>query len=462
MDFHTGPRLLWHLMYSVPACLAAYTSFFEPCDDATVDVAEQSDRAESRALRKAGEYDRVAKMPAVRIQGCAWPPAAQVLGGGAPGVLPPRVLVGPAECGAQLALVAVHKYVGATMHYVLHFFSGQRRLGDYQDWLDQALDVAHCLVWVITLDVAIDAKLCDLSCSGGVARWLDLAIAGRVVMVLGGPFCETWNVAKWNGGSRATGAGPWAVRSSEHLWDLHDLDAGESQQAALGNAFLRTVNLFLAAACVHGFAAVMEHPQLPGWMPSAPSPWKLPELTLLARVGGTGCAHLDQCCCGTPWKKPTRLFAVGIPELGRLVARLPGVGRSCPALGHKHVTLTGKSGDGIYRIAPAKTYSSVMCKVLADATFGSIARFLSGHVDVMPAERGLPSEIAMLHVPIDHYDPDSWTVWTHDCARASAWVEPFADSTCLEWYPVLHRLRSPPSPSLSPSAAPRRPQRAWK
>ena len=41
----------------------------------------------------------------------------------------------------------------------------------------------------------------------------------------------------------------------------------------------------------------------------------------------------------------------------------------------KHVTLTGKGENGICRTAPAKTYNSVMCKVLADATFGSIVRF---------------------------------------------------------------------------------------
>ena len=208
-------------------------------------------------------------------------------------------------------------------------------------------------------------------------------------------------------------AGPQAVRSSEHLWGLHDLDAGERQQVALGNALLGAVILFLAAARVYGFAAVMEHPQLPSWMPLAPFSWKLPELTLIARAGGTDCVHLDQCCCGIPWKKPTKLFAVGIPELGRLVARLPGGGRFCPVLGRKSVTLTGKSGDGVYRTAPAKTYNSVVCKVLADATFGSSARFLSGRVDVMAAERGLPAEIAMLHFPIDRYNPDSWTAWTH-------------------------------------------------
>ena len=187
------------------ACLlGSLVSFFDPCDDATVDVAEQSDRAESRASRKAGDYDRVAKMPAVRIHCCALPAAAQVLGGEAPGVLPPHVPVGPDECDAQRAPVAVQRYLDVTVYYVLHFFSGQRRPGDYQDWLDRALAVSHYLVWVISLDVAIDAKLCDLSCSGGVARWLDLAIAGRVVMVLGGPPRETWSVAKWNGGSRTT------------------------------------------------------------------------------------------------------------------------------------------------------------------------------------------------------------------------------------------------------------------
>ena len=231
----------------------------------------------------------MAKMPSVRIHGCALLAAAQVLGGEVPGVLPPRVPLGPAECDAQRTPVAVHKYLDVTVYYVLHFFSGQGRPGDFQDWLDQALAVVQYLVWVISLDVAIDAKLCDLSCSGGVARWLDLAIAGRVVMVLGGPPCETWSVARWNGGSRVTGAGPRAVRSSEHLWGLHDLDTGERQQVTLGNALLRTVILFLAAARVFGFAAVMEHPQLPSWVPLAPSSWKLPELTMLARAGGAEC-----------------------------------------------------------------------------------------------------------------------------------------------------------------------------
>ena len=193
--------------------------------------------------------------------------------------MPPSVPDGH-EGRAQRTPVPVQRYLGVTVYNVLHF-SGQRRPGDFQDWLGQSLSLTRYPVWAISLDAAIHAKLCDLSCSGGVARWLDLAIAGRVVMVLGGPPCETWSVARWNGGSRATGSGPSAVRSSLHLWGLHDLDAGERQQVALGSALMRTVILFLSAARVYGFAAVMGHPQLPSWVPQAPSSWKLPELKML-------------------------------------------------------------------------------------------------------------------------------------------------------------------------------------
>ena len=109
---------------------------------------------------------------------------------------------------------------------------------------------------------------------------------------------------------------------------------------------------------------------------------------------------------------------MGIPELAREVSRLPGGGRCCPSLGHVHVSLAGKDESGVFRTAPAKTYNSVMCQVLANATFGCIERLLSHHSGVLAAERGIPDDIARLHVPLDVYDPDSWTAWAHDCARA--------------------------------------------
>ena len=231
--------------YSVSSCLAAYASFFMPCDDATVEAAEYSDRVESQ--------ENTTALPGCLpfASGCTLPPSTHGLDS-LKGVLPPSVPDAHDVC-AQRAPVSVHRYLDVMVYYVLRLFSGQRRPGDFQHWLDQPLSVTHYPVWVISLDAAIDAKLRDLSCSGSVARWLDLAIAGRVVMVLGGPPCETWSVAKWNGGSRATGSGPRAVRSPSsplHLWGLHGLDAGERQQVALGNAHAYGHLVSCCRACV--------------------------------------------------------------------------------------------------------------------------------------------------------------------------------------------------------------------
>ena len=104
-------------------------------------VCMYTNRLESRALRKAGDYDRVALIPAFRVQGCTLPPAAR--GQFAPGeVLPPSV-PDLHDSHAQRVPVPFHRYLDATVYYVLHFFSGQRRPGDFQDWLDQSLSTVH-------------------------------------------------------------------------------------------------------------------------------------------------------------------------------------------------------------------------------------------------------------------------------------------------------------------------------
>ena len=47
---------------------------------------------------------------------------------------------------------------------------------------------------------------------------------------------------------------------TRQLFGLPDLVAKERVQVALGSALMRTTILFLAAARVFGFSAVMEHP----------------------------------------------------------------------------------------------------------------------------------------------------------------------------------------------------------
>ena len=98
---------------------------------------ESADRLESRALRKAGDYDRVTLIPAFRVQGCSLPPA--VRDQFAPGVVLPPVVPGVHGGNAERIPAPSHGFLEATVYFVLHFFSGQRRPGDFQDWLDQSL-----------------------------------------------------------------------------------------------------------------------------------------------------------------------------------------------------------------------------------------------------------------------------------------------------------------------------------
>ena len=65
--------------------------------------------------------------------------------------------------------------------------------------------------------------------------------------------------------------------------------------------------------------------------------------------------------------------------------------------------------DFVFNVAFAPALVDVRC-ALGDAVY------LRMGASCRP-EHILP--FAMLHVPIDHYDPDSWIAWTHDCARAS-------------------------------------------
>ena len=95
----------------------------------------------------------MAKMPAVRVHGCALPFSAPTIGGEVMGVLPARVPDGPAEGYAQRAPAPLHRYLDVTVYYALVLVT------TYKDWLDQSFAVTHFPVWVISLGVAIDAKL---------------------------------------------------------------------------------------------------------------------------------------------------------------------------------------------------------------------------------------------------------------------------------------------------------------
>ena len=230
--------------------------------------------------------------------------------------------------------------------------------------------------------------------------------------VLGSP-CETWSAARWNGGSRDPD-GPRALRSARRPWGLADLTAPERRQLRLGSALLRATALLLYAAWARGFAAVMEHPECP-CVADTPSSWRLPALRALFALDGVVARRIDQCTCGTPWMKPTRLCAVNLPDLGAELDALPGRGRCSPLFGNVHAVLHGRDDDGSWRTAPAKTYPPALCGALARAFARQCRRMLRG-ADLQAERPELPAWLEALCVPIDWYAPVSWDARAHDCA----------------------------------------------
>jgi hypothetical protein len=196
---------------------------------------------------------------------------------------------------------------------------------------------------------------------------------------------------------------------------LLDLTPSEQRQVDLGNALLRTQIIFLYLALVYNFSALMEHPARAHWQPSAPSSWLLPELAHLASLDGVDAVYLDQCTAGAPWRKATTLLGVNLPGLRQEVALLPGAGRCSPALRHVHVSLSGKAEDGSWRTSPAKTYPPGMCRLLARAIHRRAASVLAQHAGVSPEMCPPDDALLSLVIPINWYDPSSWTAHTHDC-----------------------------------------------
>ena len=413
-DFRTRARLLWHFRHMKPGCLAAHAAFFQPigCDEA--DDLDAYDKAQAAKERARGLHARNALLPVLPLRGPRIPSAEAQQEQCAP---PEAAAHDDAQSDARKHRLAQVSFGMRQPYFVLHLFSGQRRPGDLQHQLEKLIALAPFPVWVLSLDVAVDRELCDLADPDFVAMWVRMARGGAIFAVVGGPPCETWSVARFRPEApRDDKDGPRALRSISRLWGLRDLTRRERSQLELGNALLRTQVLFLFLASAHGFSAVMEHPARPWWRLDAPSSWLLPELRHLEALPGAQKVYLDQCTAGAPWRKPTTLFTVNLPELAAQIAGLPGGGRCCPALGHVHVALDGRAEDGTYLTAPAKTYPPKMCEVIAVALHERAGRCLRQHAGVLPFECEPEERLQRLAIPVNWYEPASWAAFTHDCA----------------------------------------------
>ena len=155
----------------------------------------------------------------------------------------------------------------------LHLYSGRRRMGDLQHYLDLRSDLAYDL-HVVSLDVQVNPRTGDMTDTRKVDHWVTTVQRGIAVGMHAGPPCSTWSQARWN----RNFPGPGPARSEEAPWGLPELLPHEDASVQLGNLLLLASLRLAEALFICGVFGLSSTPktQVPDSRPSSNSPkWNI-------------------------------------------------------------------------------------------------------------------------------------------------------------------------------------------
>eukprot|EP00435_Cladocopium_sp_Y103_P066970 s917_g29.t1 len=250
---------------------------------------------------------------------------------------------------------------------ILHAFSGRRRIGDFQFYLD-LITQEHTQGYVIhtvSLDIVVNDKQGNIADPAVRAFWLNGISRGWIIAFLAGPPCETWSRARSVAIDDAPARAPRPVRSAEELWGLAHLRLRELDQIDIGNLLLCfAAESFFRVACCGGIA-VIEHPKEPD-EEELPSIWRLPLFACLRALPGVALRTLSQGLLGAPSMKPTSLLTLNLPGLPRAIVQHRLVADN-PKGGS-----IGRTAEGHWKTGYLKEYPPAMNKALAEQFWTSI------------------------------------------------------------------------------------------
>eukprot|EP00435_Cladocopium_sp_Y103_P051465 s2317_g16.t1 len=265
--------------------------------------------------------------------------------------------------------------------YILHLFSGRRRCGDFQFFVEH-LQHLHddASIYVLSIDIVISVEWGDISQDKARSFWLQGILDRYIIGVLGGPPCETWSQAR----GRKIGSlsspeqrcrhAPRVVRTAEHPWALPSLALRELRQVSTGNVLMCFILEALVAVLCTGGVGVAEHPAAPD-EETAASIWRTPLLTLLLSLPECELVNLSQGLWGAPSSKPTSLLVINAPAMASSLRKWQ-VTPNLP----KGASI-GIDASGHFSTAKLKEYPPAMSGGLAEG-------FLS-------AIRSLPQDLAL-------------------------------------------------------------------
>ena len=244
---------------------------------------------------------------------------------------------------------------------ILHAFSGRRRRGDLQWYLEGMAEAKpEFLLVVVSLDIVIDPVWGNAVQPDIQAFWLQSILDGYVCGFLGGPPCSTWSRARGQQLKNSDHRAPRVIRDISALWGFLSVSIKEQAQLSDGNDLLGFCILCLVALLTGDGSGLLEHPKPPD-EPELASIWRLPLLKFLGTLPEVGTVDLSQGLLGASSAKPTRLLTIRMPTLlselhkHRVCHVLPKGGN------------IGLDESGQYRTSPLKEYPPAMCQALANS-----------------------------------------------------------------------------------------------
>lgn len=242
--------------------------------------------------------------------------------------------------------------------FAIHFFSGTRREGDFQQWIGTLTVPGGFLLTPISVDILFNDRLGDLTNRETQKKWMALALTGAIIAALMGPPCNTWSVSRWRyllGLDR----GPRPVRFHDSVFGASSLRLREIRQVLLGNSLLFFAFDMVLALGLLRRVAILEHPDIPTADDKIPTIWRTGAFSAIRRLPGVQVLQIHQGVLGAVSPKPTRLCVTGGVNCQTHIDR-HSVFCMPPPL---HMQREGAQ----FSTAKLKEYPSHLCAAFADA-----------------------------------------------------------------------------------------------
>ncbi len=276
--------------------------------------------------------------------------------------------------------------------FILHLFSGHRRQGDVQWFLERIEHHEEFTVATLSLDIVIDEARGNLLSNRTIYWWKLKIQQGWMIGLAAGPPCETWSAARWQP------PGPEPLRTQQEPWGFSNLSLKQYTRVAGANFLLRAAYLLAAELTKVRGMAMVEHRAPAVWEERAPSHFHLPEVQALLDLRCSEYFQFDQCEHGQYARKPTGLMLLRMPGLPAKLSNTPGRGK-CSHGGHP--PLKGCNKDGTYKTYRARLYPASMCHCVAQEMSEQAKSAYSTEIPLRPQDLETLRELEKLVMPLD-------------------------------------------------------------